>query len=344
MSAPTVARAAPFPTIVAFFRRHPVLLLLCLTPGIPEYLSGSSALADLVIAPPVFFIFLALNLGLYGPGVLLIREALIRWNKGWAAVLCLGSAYALLEEGTGLSTLFDPKASVVGNLGMYGHSLGVSWVWAIGVLQIHIVLSIGLPILLLGLALPETRGRSFLNGRQIALVLGIFAFDIFFLLLISHYYPVGLLWQLLAIPVAAALAGLAYYLPRDLLNPTSATPTLSLTACFVLGFLFFPIIVLVPGLGEHTSLGAPLVGALEIAASGGLFLLIRRGIGRTHNEAQLVMVAFGALVPIAFFGLVGQIFVPVVVVADVFFALFFYTLWQRYRPGPAAPGVPTGAV
>ncbi|MGI0130082.1 MAG: hypothetical protein ACREEC_08050, partial [Thermoplasmata archaeon] len=102
-------RPTPFPTVVAFFRRDPVLLLLCFSPGIPEYLSGSSSVAVLLLAPGPFFLWLGLNLGLYGPGVLLVREALVRWRKGWVAVLCLGAAYGLVEEGTALSTLFDPK-------------------------------------------------------------------------------------------------------------------------------------------------------------------------------------------------------------------------------------------
>jgi hypothetical protein len=75
-------RAAPFPRTVAFFRRHPVLLFLCFTPGIPEYLSGSTPVAALVYAPGGFLLFLALNLGLYGPGVLLVREAFVRWRPG----------------------------------------------------------------------------------------------------------------------------------------------------------------------------------------------------------------------------------------------------------------------
>lgn len=322
-----------------------MLLLLCFSPGIPEYLSGSTAVADLVLAPGVFVLFLALNLALYGPGVLLVREALVRWRKGWVAVLCLGSAYGVLEEGTALSTLFDPKAAVVGGYGSYGHLLGVNWVWAIGVLQVHVVLSIGLPILLLGLALPETRGRSLLSPRQIGVAIGIFAIDVAFLAYISHYYPVGWPLELLAVVVAAGLAGLAYFLPGDLLDPTSETPRYGTRACFLLGFAFYPILLLVPGIGATTPLGAPLIGAFSILFSGALFFTVRHGIGRRRNEAQLTMVALGALIPILAFGLFSQLFVPVVLVVDVLFALFFYSLWRRYRPIAAAstPGIPIGA-
>lgn len=345
MSAPPSFRPTPFPRSVAFFRRHPVLLLLCFSPGIPEYLSGSSSTAALVVAPGGFFLFLALNLGLYGPGVLLIREALVRWQKGWAALLCLGAAYGLLEEGTALSTLFDSKASVVEGLGYYGHYLGVNWVWTIGVLQVHVILSIGVPILLLGLALPETRGRPLLSRRQIAVAFGIFAADILLLALATHYYSVGLLWQGLAVLVAGGLAYLAYRLPRELLDPTSERPRYGPGACFLLGLAFYPILLLVPGVGVHTPLGAPLVGALDIALSGGLFFAVRHAVGRTGNEAQLVMVALGVLIPIVLFGLLAQVRVPVVIVFDVLLGLFFYSLWRRYRPTPAGsvPSIPVGA-
>jgi hypothetical protein len=345
VNAPTVGRSTPFPKVVAFFRRHPVLLLLCFSPGIPEYLSGSSSVEGIVVAPAVFFLFLGFNLALYGPGVLLIREAFVRWRKGWAALLCLGAAYGLLEEGTALSTLFNPKASVVGGLGFYGHYAGVSWVWAIGVLQIHVVLSIGLPIVLLGLALPETRGRPLLSRREVTAAFGIFAVDIVLLALVSHYYPIGLLWQGLAVVVAGGLTLLAYRLPANLLDPTSKTPRYRPGTCFVLGLLFYPILLLVPAFGEALHLAAPITGVADIALSGALFFTVRHAVGRTRNDAQLVMVAFGAILPIVLFGLVAQIFLPIVLVFDVLFGLFFYSLWRRYRPAPGetGPAVPLGA-
>jgi hypothetical protein len=343
VSLPSVARGTPFPKFVAFFRRHPVLFLLCLSPGIPEYLSGSSSFEGIVAYLPVFLLFLALNLGLYGPGVLLIREALVRWRKGWAAVLALGAGYGILEEGTGLTTLFNPKASVVGGLGSYGHYLGVNWVWVIGVLQIHVVLSIGLPILLLGLALPETRGKPLLTNRQMGVALAIFVADIAVLAAIEHYYPVGGLLEVLGVVVALGLAYLAYRLPANLLDPTSEGPRYGPPLCFLLGLVWYPIIVLVPGIGEHTPLGAPVVGALEIVIAGALFFAVRRGVGRSHNEAQLVMLALGALAPIFLFGLIAQILIPIVLIADVLFVMFFYSLWRRYGasrgdPTSSAPG------
>jgi hypothetical protein len=341
----SAGRPTPFPRAVAFFRRHPVFLMLCLSPGMVEYLSGSSSLEGIVRFPVVFLLFLGFNLALYGPGVLLVREALLRWNKGWASMLCLGAAYGILEEGTALSTLFNPRASVVGGLGYYGHYLGVSWIWTIGILQVHTVFSLGLPILLLGLALPETRGRSLLSGRQIRLALGIFAVDIALLALVSGYYRVGGLWLVLGVFVAAGLTYLAYRLPRNLLDPTSESPRYGRGTCFVLGLIFYPILLLVPAIGESAHAAAPLTGAVDLVLSGGVFFLVRHGIGRTRNEPQLLLLALGALIPIVAFGLIAQILLPIVLVADVLFGLFFYSLWRRYAPGSRWPTVvvPEGA-
>jgi hypothetical protein len=334
-------RPTPFPRVVAFFRRHPVLLFLCFTPGIPEYLSGSSPTAALVYAPGGFLLFVALNLGLYGPGVLLVREAFVRWKPGWAGLLLLGSAYALLEEGTALSTLFNPHASVVGQFGSYGRFDGVNWVWSLGVLGVHIVYSVGLPILLLGLALPETRGRSLLSNRQVPIALLVYVLDILVLAAAVGYWRTapGLL------VAAALLAGLLYAatraLPPGSLEPTSERPRLGVRWYFLLGFVFYPILLIVPGVGASASAWPPAVMAVELLFAGLLFLYVRRVIGRTGNEAALTMLALGALLPIVAIGLFSQLFVPIEVIPDVLFALFFYALWTRYRPAPSVP--PPGA-
>jgi hypothetical protein len=327
---------------VAFFRRHPVLLLLGLTPGIPEYLSGSSSVALIVVSPVVFFLFLGLNLGLYGPGVLLLREAWIRWGKSWGSLLLFGAAYGLLEEGTALSTLFDPNASVVSGLGHYGRYAGVNWVWLIGVLGVHIVLSVGVPILLLGLALPETRGRSLLSKRETVVAAVIYVVDIALLAVISRYWRVQPAWLVGAALVAILLWVIAVRLPPGWLDPPRERPTLAPRAFFFLGLAYFPILLIVPGLGETAHWPALVTGAVDLALSALLFLAVQRTIGRRANEPQLILLALGITLPIALFGLFSQVGLPVVLGVDLVYGLFFYTLWRHYRPAPAP--VPPPAV
>ncbi len=172
MSDPTWIVPRPQPKgaiakLVYVLKAHPLLFLLLLTPGIPEYLSASSQLTVMVINPVLFFLFLAANLGLYGSGVILIREAMIRWRKGWASVFLLGAAYGIAEEGLDLWTLFYSNAGPVGTLGYYGHWLGVNWVWTMGLVIFHSVYSIGLPIFLFGLAFPELKSKSLVSGLRV---------------------------------------------------------------------------------------------------------------------------------------------------------------------------------
>ena len=68
-----------------------------------EFLTGSTPFLGPIINPIGF----AFNLGLYGGGALLIREATIRWRKRWGAVLLLGGAYAVGEEGFAAKTMIN---------------------------------------------------------------------------------------------------------------------------------------------------------------------------------------------------------------------------------------------
>jgi len=136
--------------ILVSLSKRPVVCLLLLAPQV-EYLTGSTQLSSILLNPPLFLIFLALNLGSYGAAVLLIREASISWKKGWASILILGAAYGIVNEGIGAGTLFNPSTMNSGNLGVYGHWLGVNWInVAILIPIVHPLYSVSLPILHLG--------------------------------------------------------------------------------------------------------------------------------------------------------------------------------------------------
>src|SRR2546426_10230116 len=233
LSSPLALSQTPQPTgmlpkLVRFLKSHPLLFLLLLTPGIPEYLSASSQITLLVLNPVLFFLFLGANIGLYGSGVILIREAMIRWKKGWASVFLLGVAYGIVEEGLALWTLFYSKAGPVGNLGFYGHWLGVNWVWTIGLLIFHSVYSIGLPIFLFGLVFPELRHKSLVSMRGVRIsVLGLTVDSILLFLLESVIYPnynpgVGLM--IFSGLVAATFVVLARKLPDNFLRTNPGQP------------------------------------------------------------------------------------------------------------------------
>lgn len=291
---------------LAFLRAHPILCLALLTPGIPEYLSGSSSLADLVLNPAWFFLAIAINVGQYTSGALLIREAALRWGKGWGSIFLLAGAYGVTEEGLGDNTLFNPKGAS-GVLGVYGHFLGVNWVWSCGVLAYHVIFSIGLPILLLGLALPETRGRSLLSRRGIvvcfAALAGSTALETTIVWGVYHFW-MGTPILVGALLTVVLLSWAAYRAPQDLWAPRSALPMLSSAQVFAVGASVFLVGTIIE-YGSAATPGAPpalaVVGVVLVFA--GALEILRRGIGRTENEHLLVVLAYGFILYLSLFGL-----------------------------------------
>src|SRR5512145_1942134 len=75
-------------------RIHPALALWLIAPVFGEMVSGSTPLNE-YLSPFCILLFGML----YGSGALLIREMLIRGQKGWRSLLLLGMAYGIYEEG-----------------------------------------------------------------------------------------------------------------------------------------------------------------------------------------------------------------------------------------------------
>ncbi len=314
-----------------------MVCILLLSPGIPEYLSGSSPLNALVLNPGMFLFQLLVNLGLYGPGILLIREAKVRWKVGWGPVLLLGAAYGILEEGIALSTLFNPEAGPVGALGTYGHWIGVSWVWLAGILPVHMIYSISLPILLLGLALPETEGRPFLKGRKLPAVLTVLGADVVALILLvtlGMKFWMGLPVLVGSVLAIAALIAAARRVGADFIHARPEARWGPRRAA-VLGAAFFPSVLLteflVKGVGAPAAVDFFIVIALQ-----GLFLYATpKVVGSAGNGRNLVAFAFGLVLPLASFGALSQASPPVILVADVVMVAFFRKLWLSRLDGHA---------
>jgi hypothetical protein len=188
------------------------LTLVGLSILIPELLTGSTPVLDLIVNP-ISGLFL---LGLYGCGVLLIREFTVRFGKGWPTVLLLGAAYGILEEGPGTKTFFDPRAtSAAGAMTHVGHVLGVSWVWVVFITVFHAVFSIGLPILLTQLAYPETNGQPLVRVRTTYELAGCYAITVLvmYFLFDGAYKPSAPVLSFF-LGVVALLAYLAYQAPE----------------------------------------------------------------------------------------------------------------------------------
>src|SRR5208282_950094 len=248
------------------------------------------------VNPLWFFLQLLINVGQYTAGALLVREAVLRWHKGWGNVFLLGLAYGITEEGLGDNTLFNSNHGADGVLGSFGRFDGVNWVWATGVLAFHVIYSIGLPILLLRLALPETRGRTLLSRRGIALALTSLAVatSVETVLVFGEFHfwmgPTLLVGSVIAI---ATLVGVAYRLPEGAWAPRDPVPTGRPWEFTTIGFAFFPIAFLLEYGFTSTMVPPSVIILVELAAFGVLLERVRRTVGRSGNEHLLVELAFG---------------------------------------------------
>ena len=143
----------------------PAWFLFFFAPLTVEYASGSTSTWNPIV--------LGANLLLYGPGTLMIRELRVRWGKGWLAVFILSIAYVVAEEGLMLNTLFDPTQNTAGRL------LGVNWVWTTGMVVVHSLVSIFVPILLAEAVYHEKANEPWLKPRSFGLLLVAFLANIF---------------------------------------------------------------------------------------------------------------------------------------------------------------------
>ncbi|TLF77665.1 hypothetical protein [Nocardia cyriacigeorgica] len=146
----------------------PVSVLFVLSPLIGEILGAAfrfSYLAQPLRAAAIFCF--------YGAGVLLVREVVQRRGlNGWGLLL-LALAFAVLEEGLGLQTIFNPQG--MDGETVYGRAFEVNWLWAVVVAGYHAVWSIVIPIVLTHLVFPAERHTAWLSRSMLSVFAGVFA-------------------------------------------------------------------------------------------------------------------------------------------------------------------------
>ncbi|NOY99258.1 MAG: hypothetical protein GXP40_08670 [Chloroflexi bacterium] len=142
-------------------RLPPALALFLIAPAFGELFSGSAPLNEYI--NPITFVILSL---LYGCGAIIIRELVIRWNKGWPSLLLLGFAYGIYEEGLVVRSFFDPNWMDLGRLGVYGRLAGVNWVWAEHLTIYHALISIAASIVFVEMLYPERRSESWVASKK----------------------------------------------------------------------------------------------------------------------------------------------------------------------------------
>ncbi|MCI4323473.1 MAG: hypothetical protein L3K03_05560 [Thermoplasmata archaeon] len=307
--------------------RRAILTLAILTPGIPEFLTGSTALAPIVFNPLGFVLSVVFDVALYTTGALLIREYVIRYHKGWASVLLLGAAYGIVEEGLAVHTWFQTGGPPVFALGSYGHFLGINWIWATGLTTFHSLYSIALPLLLLDLIYPEIQGKPILTGRrQIGWVAAFYVIDVAVFAALAPSRP-DLLGWVVCVTGVATLTYLAMTVSPSALGIRPGRPTASNNAFFLVGTSWMIVYLLFV-------LGAPglhIPPVVAIAAFLAFLLLpwyyLRAHLGSEKNERAIFSLAAGLLAALIGFAVLvilgGDIAVGVPVALGIAFLLLF---------------------
>lgn len=297
-------------------RVPPALALFVLSPVIAELCLGST--------PPLLFLIpplLAINLGLYGAGSLLVHELIVRWRKGWPSILALGVAYAIVEEGIALLTMFSEKTGprVSANLGSYGAGPdGANWVWITGLCVYHAVVSIALPQLLVRLFYPDEYERPWTRGRGLAAVASALAITVVAAHLVVHAgtgadWDNGqqgdsiiavLLLAILAWRLPAGVSGVFAWLSRGTSGTAAAGPSRVAVTVFAATFLLFFFDLFGKGANIPAGLDVAAIAAIPI---GTCLWLARCSTRAGWGDRQRFAIAAGLLSFMVPWGLVMEL-------------------------------------
>jgi hypothetical protein len=275
------------------------LLLIVLAPVIAEFLLGDFTVRSLP---------LILVLGWqYGGGALLIRELARQLRRGWPTMLLLATAYGLIEEGFTTQSLFNPNY-VGQRLLEYGFvpALGTSLNWCVYVLGLHVVWSIGTPILIAEGVAADRRETPWLHRPGLCVTAVFFvlgcALTTFFTLMSDPFVasPPQLVGT--GILVVAAVT-LAFAVKSDFpkRNPSRHAPPPWMVGCFALvlasAFTALPNVS-----GPPIPPLLPLLGLLACAAIAGV-LIVYWSQAPTWGPLHYLTLATGTVLTYAWSGL-----------------------------------------
>jgi hypothetical protein len=282
--------------VVGKVRWYSIAFLVVMAACLAEFLTGSTPFLGPIINPIGF----AFNLGLYGGGALLIREAAIRWRKRWGAILLLGGAYAVGEEGFAAKTMIDPHSPIIGNQ-LYSHWMGVNWVPLVDLTVFHAAFSIAVPLLLLELLFPETKGRRLLGNTGLAVDIVIYGLTVSLLsLFFGDPFRPPLYVIIFLAAYASAFIVAAYLVPRSFLQAKGERPDRRKRDFILLGTVFIGGFFLIsgalnPGWVVERLLPWPATAALVLPLAGFTALYLVRHAGRSGNDIVKVDFVLGMI-------------------------------------------------
>ena len=322
--------------------RLPVLALLLLAPSIPELLTGSTPVSNIVWNPAGFLVGFPLDIALYGAGALLIREFAVAYHKGWGSILLLGAAYGVAEEGFEIHTFFQPSGSPVDALGSYGHLFGVDWLWALGLMLFHATYSIALPILLTQLWFPGVKDARWLDRGAIEFLATLFVLEVVgFGFVVGHGPSLPVLAFFVAVVVA--LMALAAWLPENALRPRPGPRRIGPYALAALGSVEYGVWVTVLAISNSQAIPAVGAGLLLVLANAGVLVLLLRRVGTIDFERSEFLFAVGMLSALFVWDiLIEFVLVPGILGVTAVFVYLLYrldrTLKRRSLPATVSAG------
>lgn len=280
-------------------RQAPALLLLVVAPLVAEFLLGDVTLASL----GALLVFIPL----YGAGALLIREVVRRGNGGWPAIVVFAAAFAVVEEGLGTQSLFNPDYAHAHLLAAgYLPSLGIAVPWTVHVISLHVIWSICTSIALVECLFPERRAVPWLGTGGLILsgvlyLLGISATAV--TTGMSYGFAASPLQLLGAAAVAAALVLVAVVLGarrRSCPSPRMLRRAPSPWAVGIAAAAATSILVLAPDLPQPVISSATYL-VVESVAIVAIVVWSRRSDWGAHHVLALAAAALFAYAWRAFF-------------------------------------------
>src|SRR6266849_9119200 len=267
-------------------RWHALVSLVIIAAFLAEFLTGSNSIPQVIAYPPS----LLFNVALYGSGVLLIRETTIRWRKRWGAVLLLGGAYAVGEEGFAAKTMINPNSPIIGNQA-YSHWMGVNWVPLASLTVFHSAFSIAVPLLLIELLFPETKGRRLLGNVGLAITMVLYGLTVFVLTAwLGDPYALTLGVAVFLTAYASVFILAAYKVPRSFLFARGEKPDRRELNFFLLGLGFMiGFFIISAGLTPiggltHNLLPWPVPDLLFVPLAGLTVWYLVKHAGRSKND------------------------------------------------------------
>lgn len=322
-------------------RYAPVLVLFILSPLIAEFLFGATPVSNLPALLP--------GLAVYGGGAVLIRELARRRGSGWGRIALLGAAYAIVEEGLALQSMFNPDLFNAGIVG--GRAFGVNWVWSEWTVGYHMVWSILIPILLVELLFPDRRTEPWLGRMGVAFVgiiyaLGVLTYGAIFRFVVAPNFQTPAVLLAGAALVVVGLGGLALGWPGgpSELAPSETrhsapSPWLASLVAFLIAGTWFSLLDLPHVLRTGPLVLLPLL--LGVVVAGGAMALLKWwSAGQGWTNIHRLALVLGALLISMLWGFffvttsnsIDQLGQGVAsVVALVLLALFARQLQQRSR-------------